>query len=98
MIIFPDKLRACNNPKPTLVITQEWGTMDKWTIDLSASFIPFSVQKQGNFAVIGKKRTIRWALRGVLKRRFSSYFWGDNQGDNPHNRGTKGQLILHKGD
>ena len=49
MIIFPDKLRACYNPKPTLVITQGWGTMDKWTIDLSASFIPFSVQKQSNF-------------------------------------------------
>ena len=48
-IIFPDKLRAFNNPKPTLVITPGWGTMDKWTIDLSASFIPFSVQKQSNF-------------------------------------------------
>ena len=33
MIIFPDKLRACNNPKPTLVIIPGWGTMDKWTID-----------------------------------------------------------------
>ena len=55
MIIFPDKLRACNNPKPTLVITPGWGTMDKWTIDLSASFIPFSVQNRAIFAVIGKK-------------------------------------------
>ena len=26
MIIFPDKSRACNNPKPTLVITQGWGS------------------------------------------------------------------------
>ena len=49
MIIFPDKSRTCNNPKPTLVITPGWGTMDKWTIDLSASFIPFSAQKHGNF-------------------------------------------------
>lgn len=58
MIIFPDKLRACNNPKPTPVITQEWGTMDKWTIDLSASFIPFRCKNRAIFAVIGKKRTI----------------------------------------
>lgn len=39
MIIFPDKSRACNNPKPTPVITQGWGTMDKWTIDLSLQSI-----------------------------------------------------------
>jgi len=72
--------------------------MDKWTIDLSVSFIPFSVQKQGNFCRYRQEKDNKWTLRGVLKRRFSSYFWGDNQGDNPHNRGTKGQLILHKGD
>lgn len=37
MIIFPNKHRGCNNPEPTLVITQWWGDSypkwgDKWTI------------------------------------------------------------------
>ena len=70
MIIFPDKSRDCNNPKPTLVITPGWGTMDKWTIDLSASFIPFSVQKQGNFCRYRQEKDNKWTLRGVPKRRF----------------------------
>jgi len=76
MIIFPDKLRACYNPKPTLVITQGWGTMDKWTIDLSASFIPFSVQKQSNFCRYRQEKDNKWTLRGVPKRRFLPTFLG----------------------
>ena len=67
MIIFPDKLRACNNLKPTLVITQGWGTMDKWTIDLSASFIPFSVQKQGNFCRYRQEKDNKVSLERCSK-------------------------------
>lgn len=50
--------------------------MDKWTIDLSASFIPFPVQKQSNFCRYRQEKDNKWTLRGVLKRRFSSYFFG----------------------
>ena len=48
MIIFPNKQRACNNPEPTLVITQGWGdsypnggdkwTIGQWTIEIEALF------------------------------------------------------------
>ena len=76
MIIFPDKSRACNNPKPTLVITPEWGTMDKWTIDLSASFIPFSVQKQGNFCRYRQEKDNKVGLERCSQTTISSYFFG----------------------
>lgn len=79
MIIFPDKLRACNNLKPTLVITQGWGTMDKWTIDLSASFIPFSVQKQGNFCRYRQKKDNKVGLERCSQTTiFFLLFWGKN--------------------
>ncbi len=48
MIIFPNKQRVCNNPEPTLVITQGWGavspnggdnwTIGQWTIEIEALF------------------------------------------------------------
>ena len=78
MIIFPDKSRACNNPKPTLVITQGWGTMDKWTIDLSASFIPFSVQKQGNFCHYRQEKDNKVGLERCSQTTIFFLFLGDN--------------------
>ena len=78
MIIFPDKSRACNNPKPTPVITPEWGTMDKWTIDLSASFIPFSVQKQSNFCRYRQEKDNKVDFERCSQTTISSYFLGEN--------------------
>ncbi len=50
MVIFPNKQRICNNPEPTLVITQGWGDSypkwgangqldnGQWTIEIEALF------------------------------------------------------------
>ena len=53
--------------------------MDKWTIDLSASFIPFSVQKQGNFCRYRQEKDKQGGPWEVFSNDdFLPTFWGDN--------------------
>lgn len=60
MIIFPNKQRVCNNPEPTLVITQWWGDsypkwggqMDNWTMD-NWNWSPIFNRRGDEICVIG---------------------------------------------
>ena len=67
MIIFPNKQRVCNNPEPTLVITQGWGDSypkwgDKWTIG------QWTIEIEALFSIAGGMKSASSATENCLQK------------------------------